>query len=635
MLLAVWRPALLFGALVAGWAWALAPQIVPAPHLVAQTTAAHEDWGGKRATGVWCSVAAVSDDGARVTILIRSGDFRFTDSRLEEWDIGEGKDVTPALWRDPEWQEYMSPPAWGRDSGLSGLLGHPSGREFLRDADAWADLCRRVRALHDGALRDVRNNVRPVDDGEVTKLFPESAYVSPSGKCFAYVSRRGWPVYVTSDDLGDGTNIEDLPTGKRVAFLPGVKGPLRISPDGRTAVADMTLWDLESATPRAKLDAPPLEFPRLQYTRDGRFVFARFSVWGPSGHELGMKWWDAATGRQVGEAPDTADVAFLDNGRVLVTHAPEPMGTRRSGGNRESYLLRFRDIETGRDLGSWNLDSPGDKSGFIWDIAGSDSDRYLAAPFNPDYGVGRGVGGRLADRVGRLVGGPAMAERDQVLLLDVIGRRELARLPGKSCALSPNGRWLATLNETGLVRVWEAPSVWSVRTQTPWARLFAFAAGASTASAGLILLLTRLARRIWRSPVGDVVRSAWDDKFRRRCAVGVLLVLMAVCVAGFLYAGAAARVHEAMETAYEQVGDGMTEDDVAALVGRRADEGLVQPMTQRSKGGGRTDGPTTLRKWSRYGTEIDVYFGPDGKVRSSYISAPISTLERIAGWLGI
>jgi hypothetical protein len=103
------------------------------------------------------------------------------------------------------------------------------------------------------------------------------------------------------------------------------------------------------------------------------------------------------------------------------------------------------------------------------------------------------------------------------------------------------------------------------------------------------------------------------------------------------YSMAAARARAHLLEVFEEVHatGGMTDGDVTALVGRPPDSGPVAEIAGPKKGGGETGIPVMLRKWTRYGTEMDVFFGEDGTVKAVYISDPPSLGERIAMWLGI
>jgi hypothetical protein len=452
----------------------------------------------------------VAEDGGRVTIAIDHGDSRFPNTRLEIWDTRTGANRTPALWRDPEGERLLSACRHGWCAGMTDLLRHPAGQEFLTDEAAWAALRRRLTVGRAKALDDLRATVGPVEDSEAPDVFPRLWSLSPDGCHFAYVVRHGWPLYLISEDLGDGTVVEDVRTGARRAFLPGVTTAFHIAPGGRTGVSRndragrdgeqprLLLWDLDTGACRAGLLFPEVSNPFwIEYSADGRYVFARYwrANWSENAEGCRLRWWDAATGRQVGEVMDCGDTALLDGGRVLVTHPWRSAGSAM----RERYLLGLWDVATGAPLGDWNLGAPADGSGSILRLVGSEDGLYLAAAYDPDY---RRTPGAVRTAMDWLAGARAAAppKPQHTLLLDVTRRRELARLPGQSAVFSRDGRWLATLDEAGVVRVWQVP------VRPPWARILGAAAGATLACWAGLVLLARLGRR-WRALTPAAARA--------------------------------------------------------------------------------------------------------------------------------
>jgi WD40 repeat protein len=256
----------------------------------------------------------------------------------------------------------------------------------------------------------------------------------------------------------------------------------------------LLLWDLDTSVRRAGLLLPEVSNPfPVEYSADGRYVFARYWTW-PIGSG-GLRWWDAETGRQVGGVQNPGHTTFIDGGRVLVTHPSRVRGSAAW----EGYLLGFWDVATGEPLGEWDLGAPADGCGMINGLVASDAGRYLAAPYDPDYGRDQSVRCRVLDWLPVTLFARSSAERQQILIWDIVERRELARLTGRSAALSGDGRWLATLDEAGVVRVWEIPM------RRPWARILEYAAACSMGCWALATLLGRLRSRRSTSPCFDAV----------------------------------------------------------------------------------------------------------------------------------
>lgn len=608
------------------WVRYFRAELVPTPQSVAPTGAEFATWqAGVRPASRWATIRAVADDGDQVTLGLHEGTIQYVETRLEVRDSRTGADRTPALWADQLRIKLLDGDSW-RHSPLTDLLAHPAGRKFLHDEAAWASLRQRLAIGRAKALDDLRKTIRPVADSEAADLFPECSSFSPDGHWFSYVARNGCPLYVVSASLGDGTVIEDVRTGERRAYLLGVRGPVHVAPGGRTAVSASSIWDLDTATRRAELRLPESTFSRVGYSPDGRYVFAHFWPWLGDTQEL--RWWDAATGVQVGEVPDALESALLDGGRMLVTKPSRTKGNAAA----ESYVLRFWDVATGEDRGQWDLGCPSDGGGMIEHLVGSGSDRYLAGVYDPDYGRGRPPARRAADRLSRALSGGRTPEPMQVILWDVIERREVTRLTGRSAGFSADGRWLATIDRDGVVGVWAVP------VQRPWLRILGYTAGAALGCWAALAGLAVVVRRWWPHPVRDAARGlgwVWGDRRRRRWAAGALGGTALVVGAWVWYAAATNRARAEMEAAYEQIADRMTEAEVTALVGRPPVAGPVTVMTGPKKGGGRVGMPTTLRKWKRYGTELDVEFDEQGTAAAWYISNPPGLGETVARRLGI
>jgi WD40 repeat protein len=426
---------------------------------------------------------AVSDDGRQVTVGIHHGDWRRPQSRWESRDARTGADRTPAHWNDPDWQALV-PHNWYPGAGFTELLSHPSGQRFLRDEAAWVRLRERLSIGRVKHIEDTRRTGRRVGEDEAEGTpFPPSLRFSPDGQFVAYVTRNGWPVHLVHDSTGDGTVIENVRTGRQIAVLPGVTRDTRIAPGGRTAVSEewfeergverprLILWDLETSARRAELSLPnPVWHP--QYSPDGRYVFA---------HCLSpylIRWWDVATGRPVGEIAGAPSYNLVDGGQVLVIQSDD------------NHLLYLWDVPTGRQLGEWEPSKPPGTSGHLGRLLASGG-QHFACEFKPepdqdsaaDHPLTRRLLKHLPDR-------EAAPKPDRVVVLDVTERRVLGPVSGESAALSPNGRWLATLDADGVVRVWPIPL------DRPWVRGFGYAVAIVLGGWAVSRLLGRLRGKV-------------------------------------------------------------------------------------------------------------------------------------------
>src|SRR5262249_17348871 len=134
----------------------------------------------------------------------------------------------------------------------------------------------------------------------------------------------------------------------------------------------------------------------------------------------------------------------------------------------------FWDVATGQKLSEWKLATASEDTGMIHGLASSDSNRYLAVTFDPDYGRPLRADPAIIVWVRQLLAPKSATEdRQQILLLDGLEHRELAQLPGRSARLSSDGRWLGTIDDFGVVRVWTLPF------RRPWSRILVAAAAAT------------------------------------------------------------------------------------------------------------------------------------------------------------
>ncbi len=611
------------------WTWFFYKQVTPPPQFIAFTGAEY-GWEEMvfRPSGWWASVDDVSDDGSQVTIGVHKGGVRWVDTKLQLWDVHSGTNITPHLWMDEDWSSLLAGGPMSDDTGVRRLLSQPTGRELLQDEQAWADLKRRLQRRQD----------RHREPSKFSELFPRTGYVSSDGKYFAYQTELWFPVYGVAETLGKCMVVEEFRTGKNVALLPSVPDWIVISPDGKTAVTrnfcfrlkgdqpNIYFWDLRTSSFRNTLLLPD-EYPSANYSNDGRFVFSRYSIWGDS--TTSLRWWDAESGKQVGTIENVSDWTVMDKGRVLVTH---PRIDIKNGGSRESYRLKFWDAITCSAIGEWDLGSRSDKGGSIDKLMSCENGRYLAGEYDPDTAVGRSAAGRIEDRMSRFFGGDKRREHKEILLWDVIDRSEVARFPGRSARFSHDGKWLATIDDRGILRVWELPL------HRPWTRILICSLIASLLSLVAARLLIRTTKRVWSGRRGLLVRQgfAWLGGSPPRRAVTIGLISLVVMFFGALlwYSFAAARARAEMEDVYDNIGNDTTEADITAMVGTPPQDGESDGVHGPFKGGGEIVDNPRKRKWVRFGTEMEVQFGEDGKAKASYISNPRPFLHRVVDWIG-
>lgn len=415
-----------------------------------------------RESSRWATVSHVADDGERISLRIHHGEALRWKSTLELWDVRAGADRTPAHWREPAFQDLLGGNFRDDDTGLAALLVHRAGREFLCSEAAWA------------AIRD--------------RLTAGGVRFSPDGR---YVSYR-----IPVGRQTDGTAIDDLRTGRRVATLSELTDRLTVAPDGRTGVSPgqpaadgtrrLVLWDLATATRRAELSLPPAQettpsmktggWHRIKYSPDGRYVFA------DSYQPALVRWWDVVTGQPVGEVVTFGSPGLVPDGREVVVCQP--------GGPTVEYWPAVGGPVANR----WQPDWPAGQQYGGWTFA--DGRQHALAGLVPERAPPTRRSFQALDEAAewlseRLFDRRAAYQPREILVLDVIERRTLGRIPGASGMVSGNGRWLATLDADGLVRVWELP------VGRPWVRGFAYAAA--------VLVGVWVLGRLWRRRRGPVI----------------------------------------------------------------------------------------------------------------------------------
>jgi hypothetical protein len=416
----------------------------------------------------WVSsrVAYVADDGQSVVLASQNSmGFSLRSPRrvsLQLWDTPTGLDVSPRHWREEPMSGLLVGTIY-HDPRLPDTLAYPSGEQLLRDPDHWQALHERFRARagHPDAI-------------------PETVRFGRDGQYVAYGARQP-----SHGDFGTGrVVIENARTGQRVALLPGHANSTDIAPGGRTAITwtrtrffddeeDALLWDLETGANVGRLDGPVTHPDRQTFTADGRFIF-----W----YASGLLWWrDTTTGRLVGKDNQVDDWASMSGGRTLLT---------RDGPSGGVNYVTFRawDVATGTKTEVWDLDyCPKGAAGSLSELIAAANGPFAALTYRPDSDAAAG-GTRIEKWIAEKMPQPSITTKARILVVNTERRKLVARLPGESAVFSHNGRWLATLDAAGVLRVYELPL------QKPWARIFGY-----TVLTALAFWLVGFVRRFLRS----------------------------------------------------------------------------------------------------------------------------------------
>src|SRR5262245_8270003 len=218
-----------------------------------------------------------------------------------------------------------------------------------------------------------------------------AAAFTPDGQRVAFVLR--WP--------GEQhVCLHDVATGREVRAFQGWDEwilHLAISPDGRTLAASspkvVYLWDLKMGGPPRRVRGHPQGAGPVAFSPDSKLL-AVAGGWWPESKDFAVRLWDVASGREVrrleGHAGAVAALAFSADGKRLVGASTAERGEGEGKPARRGRagvwevatgrvlrtldcpegevavapgarvlalrtpdgLLRLRDLETGRDLGT-------------------------------------------------------------------------------------------------------------------------------------------------------------------------------------------------------------------------------------------------------------------------------------------
>ncbi len=287
--------------------------------------------------------------------------------------------------------------------------------------------------------------------------------------------------------------------------------------------------------------------------------------------------------------------------------------------------MQFWDVATaGTSLGDWNLDGAVSRTRGFGSLGSTEDGRYFAGVYYPGLGYYRDPWARISDWVNKTAFGAAQEDRNRVVLCNLDERRIVARLPGSSFAFAPCGKWLAMVDNEGVIRIWAIPL------RLPWARILGWTVFAATVCTALLVFLANLFQKVWGSrPV------RWLRTGRRRqltIPIAACLILVLIGLAWDDWATGQARDEVTALNMELQHKYHFTEADVTAFIGRPPNPGPVTiPTPANSWSGDRNY--SVVRRWSRYGAVLDVYFRPDVTLQGLGSSCPRTLTEQFADWL--
>jgi hypothetical protein len=323
--------------------------------------------------------------------------------------------------------------------------------------------------------------------------------VGSNDHSYAYSLKGETPFHWNGSKRPDRVVVTDLATERPTAILHGTCFPIAISPNGQTALTitanpidgkydpqlpefRLVLWDLQTASRVSELGSLEGDYRDVEfkYSANGEYVI-----------ELARRrrgnsatWWDA-TGRVVGTAPETPEPAsqvLADSDRLLV----------RFYETANQLNCEFWDFERGQRLGEWHraVDSLSGRSIILSGMIGSREGPWIGLLYPRDK---EKSGSRIWSRFNKFFSTPSAPQpiNDDVelIILDAMKQKEVARLPTRYAQFSRDGRVLVTQDNHENFAVYDLPL------RKPWARIFGFAAGATLGCALLFAACRRLLRR--------------------------------------------------------------------------------------------------------------------------------------------
>jgi WD40 repeat protein len=417
---------------------------------------------------------------------------------------------------------------WWHNNPAAEAHYHPGSRTSRRNAARLYELLERwwrEKAMRTPAfcwLRRLRPPPVPVGAAQRAVLAGHVGAVRSLA-----TSPDGRRVASSSDDAS--VRIWDLASGEELLCLRGHTGPVHcvtFSADGQAVVSAGTdgtvrIWDIETGAQRQCLDEHTGWVASVAASPDGRWIVSGLD-------DATVRVWATDTGQQrlcLHHPSRVAVVACSPDGRLVASGA-------------EDHTVRLWDIESGSERGHL----AGHK-GPIRSLSFATSGSMLAS--GADDGTLRVWNMPAGDvRLTMEHGGPVngvVFEADARALLstgenDTVGRWDVrtgqrrgflslrSKMPMQTLALSPDGRWLLSGSDDGLVRMWDVEQVvksnihmdmWDMETMaTREIRVAAEteAAGEPRAVVRELRGHTHQVRTLVYSPDGHWLASGGDDR---------------------------------------------------------------------------------------------------------------------------
>ncbi|MFE2132027.1 NB-ARC domain-containing protein [Streptomyces sp. NPDC059466] len=319
--------------------------------------------------------------------------------------------------------------------------------------------------------------------------------------------------WIATGDNSGAVRIWDVATGQITATLAGRDGPLSavaISPDGTwlatRADGTVRIWDAATGQSTATLTGHAGRVYAVAISPDGTWLAT-------SSRDRTVRIWDAATGR-------TTATLTSQTGRVIAL-AISPDGTWLATGDNIG-AVRLWDAATGRT--TTTLTGHTDP---VYAVAISPDGTWLASVADGTVRIWdtttRGTVGALTGHTSRVDAAaiPATSSRGRtVRFRDAATGRRTTTLAVHAVAISADGTWLATGDNSGAVKIWDATTGQITATLTGHDSVV-FAVAISPDGTWLATGNDRGAVRIWDAATGQITADLTSGHRGRVYAVAI------------------------------------------------------------------------------------------------------------------